>query len=217
MPHSTTIHDLINTSLANRRLLEHPFYKRWEEGKLTLEDLSEYASQYRHFERALPDILEKTLDNLPEGKAYDLIASNLHEEREVPIPHVELFELFADCLGAEAHDPSPATAYLLESYDNEIAKGATCSLGAIAAYEFQASDIARSKADGLKHYYGIDGPEAIFWEVHASMDRDHGAWTIEAMESLEDADLGSMAKSIDHIADAWWGFLDEREALAAQR
>lgn len=39
----------VRESLADRQLLEHPFYRRWEAGELSREELTRYAEQYRHF------------------------------------------------------------------------------------------------------------------------------------------------------------------------
>jgi hypothetical protein len=43
------------------------------------------------------------------------------------------------------------------------------------------------------------------------MDLDHGDWGIDALEAM-DADPGEVFVSARRAADAWWAFLDEREA-----
>ena len=43
--------------VARRRLLDHPFYRRWERGELEASELAAYAAQYRHLEAALPELL----------------------------------------------------------------------------------------------------------------------------------------------------------------
>ena len=82
--------------LRDRRLLDHPFYRRWESGGVSIEELASYAAQYRHFERFLPTFLRTLVAALPEGPGRDLVATNLADEEGDPVPHVELFERFPE-------------------------------------------------------------------------------------------------------------------------
>ena len=58
----TEIDAVLVEVLRDRRLLAHPFYRRWEAGTLERGELAAYAAQYRHFEAALPDVLERVVD-----------------------------------------------------------------------------------------------------------------------------------------------------------
>ena len=35
----------VDSTIKKRSLLDHPFYQKWNEGKLTLNELQEYAKQ----------------------------------------------------------------------------------------------------------------------------------------------------------------------------
>jgi pyrroloquinoline quinone (PQQ) biosynthesis protein C len=94
-----------------------------------------------------------------------------------------------------------------------VEEGPVAALSALAAYETQASAIAASKAEGLRRWYGIDDAGVAFWDVHASMDVDHGDWALDALARL-DADPAVVANAAKRGADAWWALLDEREADA---
>jgi pyrroloquinoline quinone (PQQ) biosynthesis protein C len=59
----------------------------------------------------------------------------------------------------------------------------------------------------------MDPAGTEFWDVHAEMDVDHGDWTLEAL-ALLGADPSEVARAARRGADAWWAFLDEREAEA---
>jgi pyrroloquinoline quinone (PQQ) biosynthesis protein C len=210
---TTELDALLDDILRPRRLLAHPFYRRWEAGTLERSELASYASQYRHFEAALPGVLERIAAALPDGPARDLVQANLDDERAVPAPHLELFDAFADAVGAPTADMTPATHALVELYTSAADASPVAGLSAVAAYEVQAPAVAASKADGLRSRYGLDADGARFWEVHAGVDELHGAWMLEA--------LGIAADGPDQIvgpasaaADAWWAFLDEREAAA---
>ena len=206
-----TIHSALRTSIATLRLLEHPFYRRWQAGELLLEELAGYASQYRHFEAMLPDFLGDLVSTLPDGKARRAVEANLADELGDPTPHLELFDRFANAVGAEPAAPSPLTADLLAAYDEVGTKGPVFAIAGLLAYESQASEIARSKAEGLRSHYGIGDESTSFWDRHATVEVDHTRWSFEALASLN-ADPTTVSWAAGVVAEAWWGFLDEREA-----
>ncbi len=202
---------MIGAALAGRRLLGHPFYRRWEAGEVSLGELAGYASQYHHFESYLPGFLEALVASLPDGPGRDLIAANLADETGDPVPHVELFERFASALGAREAAPSPAMANLLGVHDGLLAQGAPHGLAGFLAYECQAADVARAKADGLQRHYGLDDNAGLFWAHHADVDVRHAEWARGAFDSL-DCRPELFEPSVRASADAWWAFLDERDA-----
>jgi pyrroloquinoline quinone (PQQ) biosynthesis protein C len=208
------VHEIVGTALEGRRLLEHPFYRRWEEGALAPGELAEYAGQYRSFEVFLPGFLGSLESVLPAGTARELVAANLRDELGNPVPHVELFDRFAAALGADlSAKPAPATAALLDAYDSALAGGHLGALGVLVAYELQSAGIAASKATGLRTHYGLGSAATRFWDVHAELDSTHAEWTLRALEAAaDDADLAEVAAGVRRGADAWWAFLDERES-----
>jgi pyrroloquinoline-quinone synthase len=209
----TELDALLDDILSSRRLLAHPFYRRWEAGTLQPGELASYAAQYRHFEAALPLVLERIAAALPEGRARQLVEDNLADERGVPAPHLELFDSFAEAVGAAPTDMTPATRSLVDLYLGAAEASPVAALAAVAAYEVQAPDIAVSKADGLRSRYGLDDDGTRFWDVHAGIDEGHGDWMLEALGHLADGPL-DVAPPARAAADAWWTFLDEREAAA---
>lgn len=197
---------------SQRRLLEHPFYRAWQAGELTRDDLADYAGQYRHIEQVLPAALEATAATLPAGHARRLVEANLADERSHPRPHLELFDNFAAAVGADTSTlPSPGTARLVSAYNDAVQAGPAAALAAIGAYEVQAAEVASTKAASLRSQYGLDAAGTEFWDVHALLENSHANWTAEAIAELtpEHADISTYA---DGSAAAWWGFLDEREA-----
>jgi pyrroloquinoline quinone (PQQ) biosynthesis protein C len=203
----------ISDLLADRQLLQHPFYRRWQDGRVTVEELAAYAAEYRHFERYLPEFVSRLASGLPEGEARDLVAANLADELGDPIAHVELFERFAAAVGAptseESADPSPAMAALLAEYDQLLALSPEAALAGFVAYESQASGIAAEKAAGLRRDHGLADDAVSFWQHHATVDSRHGEWATGALEACGGEGLGHQAR---RAADAWWAFLDERDA-----
>ncbi|MGH9017313.1 MAG: TenA family transcriptional regulator [Acidimicrobiales bacterium] len=209
----TELDALYDDVLRSRRLLSHAFYRRWEQGTLVLGELAAYAAQYRHFEAALPVVLERIVAALPEGDARRLVQANLDDERGRPEPHLALFDSFATAVEAEGAAPTPATTALVDLYLTLADTAPVAALSAVAAYEVQAPAIAASKADGLRRRYGLGAEGTRFWDVHAGVDEAHGSWMLDALASLS-PDPGDVAGPANAAADAWWRFLDERQAAA---
>jgi pyrroloquinoline quinone (PQQ) biosynthesis protein C len=208
------IQEVLADALAGRRLLAHPFYRRWEAGTLADGELGAYAEQYRLIERELPLTLAGIAAQLPEGSPRTLVEANLADELGQPAPHTVLFESFARAAGARADvAPTPATAGLLSAVRTAGASDPVAALAMVAAYEVQAADIAASKADGLRRHYGMDAEGTQFWDVHTMQEVVHADWSAEALAALE-ADPAVVRAAAQLAADAWWAFLSEREALA---
>lgn len=203
----------VGRALEGRWLLDHPFYRRWERGEVSMTELAHYASQYRHFERFLPGFLGRVAEGLPEGPARRFVTANLADEAGDPVPHAERFESFATAVGALEAAPTPATAALLDTYEALLDESPASALAGFVAYESQSADIAASKADGLRRHHHLDDRGVAFWDHHAVVDVTHGAWAREALAaSAQEAALSETA--LRRTADAWWSFLDERDALA---
>jgi pyrroloquinoline-quinone synthase len=214
-----TLATAVAASLEGRMLLTHPFYRRWEAGELESQELAEYAVHYRAFEAVLPTVLTAVVERLQadgDAGAADLVARNLADELGSPRSHLELFDEFAGALpdDAVARSAGPAAMALAETYRALAEESPAAAVAGLAAYETQAAGIAATKGDGLRRWYGMDAAGTAFWDVHVTMDAEHGDWSIEAL-TLLDADPAEVADASRRAADAWWALLDEREAEAA--
>ena len=207
-----TVVQLLESAIEERHLLDHPFYRRWENGELIPGELASYAGQYRHFEEHLPVALAGVAEMLPDGRARDLVLANLADEIDGPVSHLELFDGFASAVDASAEVAGPAITALIATYDRAQSLGAVAGLSAIAAYEMQASGVAITKSQGLRDHYGVGDHGRSFWDLHGELEDDHARWTAEALSELDDHD--AIVASAKDSADAWWAFLDEREAYA---
>jgi pyrroloquinoline quinone (PQQ) biosynthesis protein C len=140
------------------------------------------------------------------------VARNLADELGRPEPHLAMFDSFAAALpAADAAAPGPAAEALAATYQELAVQSPVAAIAGLAAYETQAAAIAASKGDGLRRWYGVDADGTKFWDVHATMDADHGDWAVEAL-ALLGADGDEVAEASRRAADAWWALLDEREA-----
>jgi pyrroloquinoline quinone (PQQ) biosynthesis protein C len=208
------IGEAVASGVEGRSLLSHPFYRRWEAGRLAPRELAEYAVHYRAFEAALPLVLQAVSDALGEQEQYEaaaLVGRNLADETSRPEPHLVLFDRFAAGMGADtSRGPGPAATALVGTYRELVDEGPAAALAGLAAYETQAAAVAATKADGLRRLYTADDAACEFWDVHASMDADHGDWAVDALTACGAPPAGVFDAS-RRAADAWWAFLDERE------
>jgi pyrroloquinoline quinone (PQQ) biosynthesis protein C len=210
--------EALASALEGRELLRHPFYLRWQAGELAPSELAAYAVNYRAFESALPVVLTAVVEQLRsegEVEAAATVGQNLADELGRPEPHLTLFDRFASALEVQATstEPGPAAQVLVATYADLVSDGPIAAVAGLAAYETQAAAIATTKADGLRAWYGMDTAGTEFWDVHAGMEADHGDWALDAL-ALLGADPDEVTEAARRGADAWWAFLDERQAEA---
>ncbi|MCA1840990.1 MAG: iron-containing redox enzyme family protein [Actinomycetota bacterium] len=205
----------IDTIIKERHLLTHPFYERWQKGKVSIEVLREYARQYYHYETALPSFLSSALEHLEEGPAKAAVQQVYVDETSEPRPHAELWLEFAEGLGVKQQDvlesqPSPRTTNLVETYKSLCKRGSEEALGALYSYESQFPEVAKAKADGLREYYEITDEKTLaFFDLHSTLDVEHGK---AIREGFTDSEL---SRESAHLAiDAWWGMLDQFEQMS---
>jgi len=205
----------IDGIIKKRHLLTHPFYKRWQKGKVPIEVLKEYAKQYYHYEAALPSFLTSALKHLPAGPAKEGVTEVLADETSHPKPHTELWMDFATGLGLSKDEvrnapATPRTKNLIETYISLCERGPEEALGALYTYETQVPEVAQTKGDGLREFYGLTDDESLkFFDLHATLDVQHAKAIRSGFEDTE------FARESAHLAlDAWWGMLDQFEQMA---
>lgn len=213
---TSTVRASLEAALSGRHLLDHEFYKRWNDGELSGAELREYAEQYRHFEAALPKALGAVAAQLPEERGAASVRANLADEMGPP-SHLEMFDGFLAAAGGSFNtEPSPAMKRLVEAYGELSAAGPVQGLAGIAAYEVQSSDIAVTKGEGLRTNYGMNAAQTDFWTVHGELEKDHADWSVEGLAAAcDESDAELLESSARRVADAWWGYLDERQERAA--
>jgi pyrroloquinoline-quinone synthase len=176
--------DRIDRLIEDRSLLKHPFYTKWQAGELTLDALKGYACQYYHHVLQFPTYVSgahANCDDLPDRQE---LLENLVEEEQGPNNHPELWLRFGEALGLSREDmiestPLPETTNLITTYrrltkDSPFIGG----ISALYAYESQVPEVAGTKMDGLKRFYGIDDKQGLkFFIVHHSLDVEHSKVT----------------------------------------
>ena len=206
----------IQDRIARRSLLDHPFYRAWSAGELSIGDLRVYAAQYYHFEAEFPTLLSAIHSRCGDRGVRQSILDNLWDEEHGEANHRSLWLDFCEEIGLgrdepEATEPLPATRAMLESYrsacrDRTFQEG----LAAVYAYEEQVPAVMVEKMRGLRDHFGIDGGRAMrFFEVHSILDEDHSDRERDGIVGHTGPDLEpAVEAALQEALDGWWGFLD---------
>ncbi len=217
--------DDIDSDIAAKNLLKHPFYLAWTRGELTKHALADYARQYYHHVAAFPTYLSAVHAKCDAQATRKQLLNNLIDEEAGSPNHPELWKNFANRLGIDdaelaQTEKQPETSKLIGTFRSVCGQGSTAEgLGALYAYESQIPAICESKIDGLKKYYGFTEPEYYeYFSVHIEADREHSAAEREILSRyLDDRTFESVRACVNRVLDALWEMLSgvcRRHAIA---
>ena len=204
----------LDDATADKRLLEHPFYKAWAAGTLTRDDLAFYSTQYWRQVEAFPGYLESLAQRMEPGTARTSIESNLADERDDD--HPSLWVRFAEELGRERKvledtKTESETAACVDSFRDATTKASVpFALGALYAYESQTPEVADTKVKGLREHYGMEGPATEYFQLHGELDVEHSRELAGAIAEVatNDEDLAEAEAGARAGAAAIYGLLD---------
>jgi pyrroloquinoline-quinone synthase len=185
----TLLIDRINAEIEKDSLLKHRFYQLWQEGKLTLDQLSGYSKEYFQLVKNVPSFVENTLDNNP-NKGYEkIIESILAEERE----HVEPWVRFAASLDVSSEElkqhPGESLTRKAVSDLSLISKSSfEEGVAALYAFEKELPKISETKSQGLRQFYNkFDDDSHRYFDIHKEADIYHAkVWENILNECSED-------------------------------
>jgi pyrroloquinoline-quinone synthase len=217
--------DLIDSDIAEKHLLKHPFYLAWTRGELSTEALSDYARQYYHHVAAFPTYLSAVHTKCDDQNTRKQLLDNLVDEEAGSPNHPELWLKFARGLGIPEGDAIAAekrseTKNLIDTFRSVCRDGSTAEgLAALYAYESQIPAICESKIDGLKKYYGFNDSEGYrYFSVHIEADREHSAAERKMLSTyVDDQNAGTVRAAVQQTLDALWEMLSgvcRRHAIA---
>jgi pyrroloquinoline-quinone synthase len=218
-----SISSRIDSKVAERAMLKHPFYQAWTDGSLSLDTLRSYARQYFHHVEAFPRAVSAVHSACPDRDGRRMLAENLAEEEGLEAgkqDHATLWLMFACGLGEDedairAQQLNPETLGLIETFRKLSRRSYASGLGALYAYESQFPAVASAKIEGLVERYGIeDEPTLRFFRVHEGADVEHSRVCRELLDRLPEAEREEAVAAGEELAGALWNFLSgvEREA-----
>ena len=214
---------IIDSKVAERAMLKHPFYQAWTEGRLPLDTLRAYARQYFHHVEAFPRAVSAVHSLCDERDGRRMLAENLAEEEGLDAgkqDHASLWLMFAGGLGeseAAVRDQvlNAETQALIDSFSKLSRRSYASGLGALYAYESQFPAVAAAKIEGLIERYGIEEEETLrFFRVHESADVEHSAVCRALLDRLPEQSREEAIAAGEELAGARWNFLSGVEARA---
>jgi len=219
----TTVSSQIDSKVAERAMLSHPFYQAWTEGRLPLDTLRAYSRQYFHHVDAFPRAVSAVHTACPDRDGRRMLAENLAEEEGIEAgkqDHASLWLMFACGLGEDevavrSQKLNAETLGLIETFRRLSRRSYASGLGALYAYESQFPAVASAKIEGLIERYDVKDEETLgFFRVHESADVEHSRVCRELLDRLPESERAEAVAAGEELAGALWNFLSgvEREA-----
>ena len=203
----------LNEKLDKYHLLNHPFYKSWNEGKLTREIIKDYAEQYYQHVKAFPRYISATHSLCEDIEKRKILLENLQDEENPNADHPKLWKNFASAMGADKSKIDSVTKekFTEDMIDNFFKNGRSSyaeGLASLYTYERQIPEIAETKIQGLKKHYGVSSKEGLeFFEAHKSADVIHRAECEKLLDGLSKEEQLKAEEASLLTARYLWNFL----------
>ena len=203
----------LNKKLDQYHLLNHPFYKSWNEGKLTREIIKDYAEQYYQHVKAFPRYISATHSICEDIEKRKILLENLQDEENPNADHPKLWKNFAIAMGADVDKIEDVkrewfTNDMIENFFHQARKSYAEGLASLYTYERQIPEIAETKIRGLKKFYGVTSKEGLeFFEAHKAADVIHRKECEKLLDALTDEEKVKAEKASMLTARYLWNFL----------
>jgi len=203
----------LNKKLDKYHLLNHPFYKSWNDGKLTREIIKDYAEQYYQHVKAFPRYISATHSICEDIEKRKILLENLQDEENRDGDHPKLWKDFALAVGSNNTDIESVkeekfTTDLIENFFKNGRASYAEGLASLYTYERQIPEIAETKIRGLKNHYGVTSEEGLkFFEVHKAADVYHREACEKLLDGLSKEEQDKAERSALSTAKYLWNFL----------
>ena len=203
----------LNKKLDQYHLLNHPFYKSWNEGKLTREIIKDYAEQYYQHVKAFPRYISATHSICEDIEKRKILLENLQDEENPNADHPKLWKNFALAMGADKDKIEDVkrewfTNDMIENFFHQARKSYAEGLASLHTYERQIPEIAETKIRGLKNFYGVTSKEGLeFFEAHKAADVIHRKECEKLLDALTEEEKSKAEKASMLTARYLWNFL----------
>ena len=203
----------LNKKLDQYHLLNHPFYKSWNEGKLTREIIKDYAEQYYQHVKAFPRYISATHSICEDIEKRKILLENLQDEENPNADHPKLWKNFALAMGADKDKIEDVkrewfTNDMIENFFHQARKSYADGLASLYTYERQIPEIAETKIRGLKNFYGVTSKEGLeFFEAHKAADVIHRKECEKLLDGLSDKEQEKAEQASMYTARYLWNFL----------
>lgn len=187
----------VDSKIEKHHLLNHSFYKAWNNGELDRSIIQEYAAQYSKHVSAFPRYLSSIHSNCEDISVRQEILKNLIDEERGKENHPELWMRFGEGMGKsrQSINNTPAIDETINLVDTfmKLSKDSRYHMGfgALYCYESMVPEIAENKIDGLKKFYDVkDNEETLkFFKVHQHADKWHREVVKKLLGEICDSDI----------------------------
>jgi pyrroloquinoline-quinone synthase len=221
----------LQNRISKYDLLCHPFYQAWSEGKLTRDDLREYAGDYYHHVAAFPTYLASFYSRLNDTDLRRAVVQNLADEEGLDgnpqsRAHSDMWLDFAEGMGASRAEvrngePVEEIAGLVQHFRRTASEATSAeALAAFYAYESQVPRVAKEKSRGLREMYGADAKTCGYFTLHATADVYHANVWRDQLSKIVEADAEAQERALvaaENAARSLWRALDEVERKRLER
>ena len=203
----------LNKKLDQYHLLNHPFYKSWNEGKLTREIIKDYAEQYYQHVKAFPRYISATHSLCEDIEKRKILLENLNDEENKEADHPKLWKNFALAMDADAEEiekvkPYQFTKDMIDNFFNNGRSTYAEGLASLYTYERQIPEIAETKIQGLKKHYGVDSKKGLeFFVTHKEADVYHRVECEKLLDGLSKEEQDKAEVAALSTAKHLWNFL----------
>ena len=203
----------LNKKLYKYHLLNHPFYKSWNDGNLTREIIKDYAEQYYQHVKAFPRYISATHSICEDIEKRKILLENLQDEENPNGDHPKLWKNFALSVGADKNKIEKAkqetfTKRMIDNFFKQGRKSYAEGLASLYTYERQIPEIADTKIRGLKKYYGVSTKKGLeFFEAHKAADVLHRKACEKLLDGLSKKEQKKAEKAALSTAKYLWNFL----------
>ena len=140
----------LNKQLDKYHLLNHYFYKAWNEGKLNREIIKDYAEQYYQHVKAFPRYISATHSLCEDLNKRKILLENLQDEEKDGADHPKLWKNFSIAMGSDSKkiEEVKEEKFTTDLIDNFFKNGRSSyaeGLASLYTYERQIPEIAETK------------------------------------------------------------------------
>jgi len=202
----------IQKQIDAKKMLSHPFYRDWTEGKLSMAQLQNYAVQYKPFVDAFPRFVSGVHSNCVDRDDRRSLLQNLMDEEGLgdSPPHPILWQNFIDGIEADRKKKvTPEALYFRDTFlDLCCNRSYEAGVSALYAYESQMPDVSREKIEGIKkNWPGIPVHALDFFVVHEKADVSHAFEAECLIDRIDDRKRDIAIDAAKSASGAIWNFL----------
>ena len=142
-----------------------------------------------------------------------ILLENLNDEENRDADHPKLWKNFALAMDADAEEiekikPDQFTQDMIDNFFKNGRSSYAEGLASLYTYERQIPEIAETKIQGLKKFYGVNSKEGLeFFEAHKKADVYHREECEKLLDGLSEEEQGKAEVAALSTAKYLWNFL----------